>query len=251
MAANKTPHINLLDEELGFGRTVLMPGDPLRAKYIAEHFLDAPVLVNNVRGVNGYTGFYDGVKVSVMASGMGMPSIGIYSYELYKFFGVQNIMRIGSAGAISKDVDVRDIVAGIGACTNSNFAAQYGLCGTVAPVCDFDMLTLAKKVSDEMGADLKIGNLYSSDTFYDDTHASVDWEKAGCLAVEMEAAALYMTAQRLHMRALAVCTISDLAYPPFTGLDAKDREQSFTQMMELSLKTAVALENLPKREPRD
>lgn len=249
MSVNKTPHINLLDEELGFGKTVLMPGDPLRAKFIAENFFDRPVLVNNVRGVNGYTGYYDGVKVSVMASGMGMPSIGIYSYELYKFFGVQNIMRIGSAGAISRDVKVRDIVAGIGACTNSNFASQYGLDGTVAPVCSFEMLTAAKAVGDEIGAELKIGNLYSSDTFYDDTHKSTDWEKAGCLAVEMEAAALYMTALRLKMRALAVCTISDLAYPPYDGLDAVDRERSFTQMMELALKTAVRLESLPLLTP--
>ena len=249
--ANQTPHIKLLNEELGFGKTVLMPGDPLRAKYIAEHFLENPVLVNNVRGVQGYTGYYDGVKVSVMASGMGMPSIGIYSYELYKFFGVQNIMRIGSAGAISRDCKVRDIVAGIGACTNSNFAAQYGLCGTIAPVCDFEMLSAAKCVSDAMGADLKIGSLYSSDTFYDDTHPSLDWEKAGCLAVEMEAAALYMTALRLGMRALAVCTISDLCYPPFDSLDADEREKSFTQMMELALKTAKELESLPDRKPRD
>lgn len=249
--AVKTPHIDLQDEALGFGKTVLMPGDPLRAKFIAENFLEHPVLVNNVRGVQGYTGTYDGVKVSVMASGMGMPSIGIYSYELYKFFGVQNIMRIGSAGAISRNVKVRDIVAGIGACTNSAFAAQYGLSGTIAPVCSFEMLQQAKQVSDAMGVDLKIGNLYSSDTFYDDTRASADWEKAGCLAVEMEAAALYMTALRLGMRALAVCTISDLAYPPFDGLDAADRERSFTQMMELALRTAKGLEALPVLTPRD
>ena len=249
--AVKTPHINLLDEERGFGKTVLMPGDPLRAKFIAENFLEDPVLVNNVRGVQGYTGFYDGVKVSVMASGMGMPSIGIYSYELYKFFGVQNIMRIGSAGAISEDVKVRDIVAGIGACTNSGFGAQYGLDGTVAPVCSFEMLSAAKKTADEMNAGLKIGSLYSSDTFYDDTRKSTDWTKAGCLAVEMEAAALYMTALRLNMRALAICTISDLAYPPFTGLDASERERSFTQMMELALKTAKELEKLPTLTPRD
>lgn len=251
MSVNKTPHINLLDEALGFGNTVLMPGDPLRAKYIAEHFLKDPVLVNNVRGVQGYTGFYDGVKVSVMASGMGMPSIGIYSYELYRFFGVQNIMRIGSAGAISRDVRVRDIVAGIGACTNSNFAAQYGLNGSIAPVCNYDMLSALKGVSDEMGAPLHIGNLYSSDTFYDDTNKATDWEKAGCLAIEMEAAALYMNAMRLGMRALAICTISDLAYPPYDALDAKDREQSFEEMMELALRTAVRLEQLPRLEPRD
>ena len=249
--AVKTPHINLLDEELGFGKTVLMPGDPLRAKYIAENFLTDPVLVNNVRGVQGYTGTYKGVKVSVMASGMGMPSIGIYSYELYKFFGVQNIMRIGSAGAICKDIKVRDIVAGIGACTNSNFALQYGLDGTIAPVCSFEMLSFCKDNADRIGVDLRIGSLYSSDTFYDDTHSALDWEKAGCLAVEMEAAALYMTALRLKMRALAICTISDLAYPPFTGLDAGERERSFTRMMELALETAVSLESLPVITPRD
>jgi purine-nucleoside phosphorylase len=251
MATVQTPHIKLLDEALGFGKTVLMPGDPLRAKYIAEHFLQNPVLVNNVRGVQGYTGYYDGVKVSVMASGMGMPSIGIYSYELYKFFGVQNIMRIGSAGAISRDCGVRDIVAGIGACTNSNFAAQYGLSGTVAPVCDFAMLSAVKRVSDDMDANLRIGSLYSSDTFYDDTNAATAWEKAGCLAVEMEAAALYMTALRLGMRALAICTISDLCYPPFDSLDADEREQGFTRMMELALRTAKELESLPDRKPRD
>ena len=248
--AKKTPHIDLLDER-GFGKTVLMPGDPLRAKYIAENFLEDPVLVNNVRGVQGYTGSYEGVQVSVMASGMGMPSIGIYSYELFQFFGVQNILRIGSAGAISQDVKVRDIVAGIGACTNSHFAAQYGLDGAIAPVCDYDMLRLADQTAQEMGAPLKIGNLYSSDTFYDDTRPSTAWEKMGCLAVEMEAAALYLTALRLGMRALAVCTISDLAYPPFTGLDAAERESSFTQMMELALKTAVKLEALPDRTPRE
>lgn len=249
--AVKTPHIKLSDESVGFGKTVLMPGDPLRAKYIAENFLENPVLVNNVRGVQGYTGTYKGVKVSVMASGMGMPSIGIYSYELYKFFGVQNIMRIGSAGAISEDVKVRDIVAGIGACTNSSFGRQYGLDGTIAPVCNYDMLTAAKDSADALGVDLKIGSLYSSDTFYDDTRKSTEWTKMGCLAVEMEAAALYMTALRLNMRALAICTISDLAYPPFTGLDADERERSFTKMMELALNTAVRLESLPTIEPRD
>ena len=251
MAVNKTPHINLLDEELGFGKTVLMPGDPLRAKYIAENFLTDPVLVNNVRGVQGYTGYYNGVKVSVMASGMGMPSIGIYSYELFKFFGVQNIMRIGSAGAISKSCRVRDIVAGIGACTNSNFGAQYGLNGTIAPVCNFEMLTAVNEAAGELGLSLNIGNLYSSDTFYDDTNKATDWEKAGCLAVEMEAAGLYMTALRLKMRALAICTISDLAYPPYEALDADEREKGFKNMMKLALETAKKLENLPTLVPED
>lgn len=246
----KTPHIELLDENLGFGKTVLMPGDPLRAKFIAENFLENPVLVNNVRGVNGYTGFYKGVKVSVMASGMGMPSIGIYCYELYKHFNVQNIIRIGSAGAISKDVNLRNIVIGIGACTNSNFASQYGLNGTIAPICNYDMLSTTKRIADDMQLKTHIGNLYSSDTFYDDTNPALLWDKVGCLAVEMEAAALYMTAQRLGMRALAICTISDQVYEPFDSLPAKDREQSFTQMMELALETAVKLDKLPTLIPR-
>lgn len=244
MAVTKTPHINLLNEELGFAKTVLMPGDPLRAKFIAENFLENAVLVNNVRGINGYTGYYKGVKVSVMASGMGMPSIGIYSYELYKHFGVENIMRIGSAGAISENVKLRDIVAGMGACTNSNFASQFNLNGTIAPICNFEMLSIAKKVADNMGINMPVGNLLSSDTFYDDSFPAKNWDKIGCLAVEMEAAALYLTAQRLNKRALAICTISDLVYEPFDSLSASDREQSFTQMMQLALDTALELENL-------
>ena len=251
MSIVKTPHINLLDAELGFGKTVLMPGDPLRAKYIAENFLENPVLVNNVRGVNGYTGFYKGIKVSVMASGMGIPSIGIYSYELYKYFNVQNIMRIGSAGAISESVKLRDIVAGIGACTNSSFAKQYGLNGTIAPIGNYELLSITKNIANTMNINMPVGNLYSSDTFYDDTTAASEWDKVGCLAVEMEAAALYLTAQRLKMRALAICTISDLVYEPFDSLSATDRERSFTQMMELALNSAVEFENLPKLTPRD
>ncbi len=245
-----TPHINI-QNEAGFGKTVLMPGDPLRAKFIAENFLINPVLVNGVRGINGYTGFYKGTKVSVMASGMGMPSIGIYSYELYKLFDVQNIIRIGSAGAISESCALRDIVAGIGACTNSDFAKQYGLSGTVAPVCDFDLLSLAKQTADEKDFSMKIGNLFSSDTFYDDTRPAADWGKMGCLAVEMEAAALYLTALRLGKRALAVCTISDLVIEPFSALSAEERQNSFTDMMELALETAIKAEQLPHLVPKE
>lgn len=251
MSTIKTPHINLINEELGFAKTVLMPGDPLRAKFIADNFLENATLVNNVRGVNGYTGYYNGVKVSVMASGMGMPSIGIYSFELYKHFGVQNIIRVGSAGAISKNVNVRDIVIGMGACTNSNFASQYGLNGYIAPICDYDALSISKSIADSMNLNVHVGNLYSSDTFYDDTNMAYSWDKIGCLAVEMESAALYLTAQRLGMRALTICTISDLVYPPFDSLSATDREQTFTQMMKLALDTAVKLENLPIITPKD
>jgi purine-nucleoside phosphorylase len=246
----KTPHINILND-IGFGKTVLMPGDPLRAKFIAENFLENAVAVNNVRGVNGFTGYYKGVKVSVMASGMGMPSIGIYSYELYKYFGVQNIIRIGSAGAVSKECGLRDIVAGIGACTNSSFGRQYGLDGDISAVCNYDLLSITEKIAAGKEFPLKIGSLYSSDTFYDDTRSSLDWAKMGCLAVEMEAAALYMTALRLGKRALAVCTISDLCYEPFDSLDADARQNSFTQMMELALESAVQYENLPHLEPKE
>ena len=248
---NKTPHIDLQQPEIGFGKTVLMPGDPLRAKYIADNFLTDAVLVNGVRGVNGYTGYYKGVKVSVMASGMGMPSIGIYSYELYKFFGVQNIIRVGSAGGISEKARVRDILIGMGACTNSNFPSQYGMNGTIAPICDFTLLETANTIAMKKGLPVHIGNLYSSDTFYDDSASTARWGKMGCLAVEMEAAALYCTAMRLGMRALAICTVSDILYPPFTALDAKEREQTFTQMMELALDCAVEYEKLPVIEPKE
>ncbi len=246
----KTPHINVLDD-IGFGKTVLMPGDPLRSKFIAENFLENPVAVNSVRGVNGFTGYYKGTKVSVMASGMGMPSIGIYSYELYKNFGVQNIIRIGSAGSISSDCKIGDMVAGMGSCTNSSFGNQYGLDGTVAPVCNFDLLSAAKQIADEKKYSFRTGLLYSSDTFYDDTRSSIDWAKMGCLAVEMESAALYLTAQRLGMRALTVCTVSDLCYPPFDALSAEERQNSFTEMMELALETAVRAESLPHLEPKE
>lgn len=244
-----TPHIDA--EKGAFAKTVLMPGDPLRAKFIAENFLENAVLVNNVRGIQGYTGEYCGKKVSVMASGMGMPSIGIYSYELYKFFGVQNIIRVGSAGAINEKVKVRDIVIGMGACTNSNFPSQYNMNGTIAPICDYELLSTAKQIADCKKLNVHIGNLYSSDTFYDDSFPSANWGKMGCLAVEMEAAALYCTAMRYGMRALAICTVSDILYPPFTALEADEREKTFTQMMELALDCAVEYEKLPLIEPKE
>ena len=224
-----------------FAKTVLMPGDPLRAKFIAENFLENVRLVNNVRGINGYTGTYQGVPVSVMASGMGIPSIGIYSYELYTEYGVENIMRIGSAGAMSEDVHVRDIVIGMGACTNSNFGDQYKLSGTFAPIASYTMMRTAIESAEAVGARYHVGNLLSSDTFYsDDENANAGWMKMGVLAVEMEAAGLYMTAARLKKNALAICTISDSlitgeALPPL------ERQNTFTQMMEIALRTAVKL----------
>lgn len=234
-----TPHINA---KMGdFAKTVLMPGDPLRAKLIAEKFLDNATLVNNVRGIQGYTGTYKGVRVSVMASGMGMPSMGIYSFELFSFYGVENIIRIGSAGAIRDDLKLRDVVAGMGACTNSSYASQYNLPGAVAPIADYKLLTTAKEVSADLNIDLKIGNLLSSDTFYDDSESLAVWQKMGTLAVEMEAAALYLNAMRLGKRALAICTISDA---PLKGLScsAEERQTSFTQMMEIALETAVRMD---------
>ena len=240
MANYPTPHIHAKPGD--FGKTVLMPGDPLRSKFIAENFLENAVLVNNVRGIHGYTGTYRGVKVSVMASGMGMPSIGIYSYELFNFFGVENIMRIGSAGGMQKDIRVRDIVIGQGASTNSNFAAQYRLSGSFSAIASYTMLREAVAACEKLGARYHVGNLLSSDTFYgDDPDASGRWAAMGIMAVEMEAAALYMNAARAGKNALAICTISDhlLTHEATT---AEERQNSFTQMMEVALETAVALE---------
>lgn len=240
-----TPHINA--EPSDFAKTVLMPGDPLRSKFIAETFLESAHLVNNVRGIQGYTGTYKGVKVSVMASGMGMPSMGIYSYELFNFFEVENIMRIGSAGSISKDVHVRDIVLGMGACTNSNFVSQYRLPGSFAPIASYSLLKTAASVAEEKGYNYHVGNLLSSDTFYNDEEGLSDserssalWGKMGVMAIEMEAAALYMNAARCGKNALAICTVSDHI---LTGeaTTAEERQTSFTEMMELALETAVRL----------
>ena len=192
-----TPHNSAVKGD--FAKTVLMPGDPLRAKFIAETFLDEPRLVNNVRGVQGYTGAYKGVPVSVMASGMGMPSIGIYSYELFTQYDVDNIIRVGSAGALQKELKLGSIVAGMGACTNSNYAAQYGLGGTFAPIADFALLSAAVQSAKELGLEMPVGNLYSSDTFYDASASSLKWAEMGVLAIEMEAAALYEKARPCHL----------------------------------------------------
>lgn len=238
--SNSTPHINL-KKGYSFAKTVLMPGDPLRAKMIAETFLEDAVLINNVRGIHGYTGTYKGHPVSVMASGMGMPSIGIYSYELYKFFDVDNIIRIGSAGGIGYGIKLRDVVAGIGADTNSSFGEQYGVRGTIAPTCSYELLSTAVSCAEEIGIDLKVGNLLSSDTFYDADGESLKmWAKAGSIAVEMEAAALYLTAKHCKKNALAICTISDL---PFTGesCSSEERQNTFTDMMKIALETAIRM----------
>ena len=240
-----TPHINAKPAD--FADTVLMPGDPLRSKFIAENFLDNAQLVNNVRGVMGYTGTYKGEKVSVMASGMGMPSMAIYSYELFNFFGVENIIRIGSAGGMNKQVKIRDIVLGMGACTDSAFVGQFRLAGDFSAICNFDLLRKAVEIAEEKGLNFHVGNILSSDRFYGDNeglskdeYPSVRWGKMGVLAVEMEAAALYMNAARSGKRALAICTVSDHL---LTGesTTAEERQISFTDMMELALETAIKI----------
>ena len=236
MANTPTPHN---EAKLGdFAKTVLMPGDPLRAKFIAENFLEDAKLVNNVRGIHGYTGTYNGKPVSVMASGMGMPSMAIYSYELFNFYDVDNIIRIGTAGVIDPSLKVRDVVFGQGACTNSAYQRQYNLPGTFAPICSFELLEKAVAAARELGVKPLVGNLYSSDIFYDDAGSLKEWQKMGVLATEMEAAALYMNAARAGKNALAICTISD---NPFTGeaTTPEERQNTFTTMMKIALEIAT------------
>ncbi len=231
-----TPHIAA--KEGDFAKTVLMPGDPLRAKFIAETFLTDAVLVNNVRGVNGYTGYYNGKRVSVMASGMGIPSMGIYSYELFNFYDIDNIIRIGTAGSIHPDLKIRNVVLAMGACTDSNYGAQYELPGTFAPIASFELLRKAVKVIEEMGnIGYKVGNVVSSDVFYSDRQTTAAWQKMGALAVEMESAALYMNAARAGKNALTICTISDSLV---TGevTTAEERQTSFGDMMKIALEIA-------------
>lgn len=217
---------------------VLMPGDPLRAQFIAEHYLENPVCYNRVRNMLGFTGTYKGVPVSVQGSGMGMPSIGIYSYELFHHYNVQKIIRVGTAGGISPQVQLRDIVLGQGACTNSSYANQYGLPGTYAPIGDFALLEAAAQQGRRLGLSFHVGNLLSSDTFYDDSNSTAQWQKMNVLAVEMEAAALYMNAARAGKQALCIATVSDL---PLTGASTspQERQESFTAMMELALETII------------
>ena len=231
-----TPHIAA--KEGDFAKTVLMPGDPLRAKFIAETFLTDAVLVNNVRGVNGYTGYYNGKRVSVMASGMGIPSMGIYSYELFNFYDIDNIIRIGTAGSIHPDLKIRNVVLAMGACTDSNYGAQYELPGTFAPIASFELLRKAVKVIEEMGnIGYKVGNVVSSDVFYSDRQTTAAWQKMGALAIEMESAALYMNAARAGKNALTICTISDSLV---TGevTTTEERQTSFDDMMKIALEIA-------------
>jgi len=233
-----TPHNNAQKGDVA--KTVLMPGDPLRAKFIAQNYLTNPVCYNEVRGMLGFTGTYKGIQVSVQGSGMGMPSIGIYSYELYNYYDVQNIIRIGTAGAIADFVNLRDIVIALSSSTNSNYASQFRLPGTFAPTASWELVSNAVKIAQSKQKTFHVGNILSSDTFYDDSNSLADWKKMGVLAIEMESASLYMNASRAGKNALCLLTISDC---PFKNLStsSQERQDSFRDMMEIALDTAVAV----------
>ena len=235
MSNTPTPHISCNPGD--FAKTVLMPGDPLRAEFIANTFLTEAKLVNNVRGIQGYTGLYKDKPVSVMASGMGIPSIGIYSYELFYFYGVENIIRIGSAGMIQQDLKLRSVVAAMSAYSNSAYGKQFGFEGNLAPCASWKLLKAAYDKATEMGVNMPVGPVYSSDTFDEESAPLGKLQKLGVLAVEMESYALYLNAARAGKNALALLTISD---NPFTGegLDSEQRQNTFTQMMEIALEIA-------------
>ena len=230
-----TPHINANKGD--FAKTVLMPGDPKRAQFIAQNFLTDAKLVNDVRGVQGYTGFYNGKRVSVMASGMGVPSFSIYAYELFNFFDVQTIIRVGSAGALKAGVKPRDLIIAQGACTNSNFASQYNLNGTFAPIGSFDLIQKAYEIAKRQNLNALVGNVFTSDVFYCEQEEHIKWRDMEVLAVEMECAALYTLAAKHGKKALCICTISDC---PFTGesLTPQQRQTEFSQMIKLALEVA-------------
>lgn len=233
-----TPHNTAKKGDIA--ETVLMPGDPLRAKFIAENYLENPICYNNVRGMLGFTGIYKGISISVQGSGMGMPSMGIYSYELYHEYDVKNIIRIGTAGAIADNVNLRDIVIGISSSTNSNYASQYRLPGVYAPTASWKLVSAAVEYAEKKGCNFHVGNIFSSDTFYDNADSLSEWKKMGVLAVEMESAALYMNAAEAGKNALCVLTVSDC---PLRNLSttSEERQISFRDMMEIALETAVLI----------
>lgn len=233
MSMMPTPHNAAKKGDIA--KKVLMPGDPLRAKYIAETYLEDPACFNTVRNMLGYTGIYKGEKISVMGGGMGMPSVGIYSYELFHFYDVDQIIRIGSAGALQDDVNVRDVILAIGACTDSAYAHQFRLPGTFAPTASYSLLEKATKKAEEFGIKVRIGNVLSSDLFYnDDPDAAAAWKKMGVLCTEMECAALYMNAARAGKKALGILTISDHIFRN-EAVSAEERQTSFNEMMEIAL----------------
>ena len=230
-----TPHIGAKYGEIA--DTVIMAGDPLRAKMMAERYLENPVLYNQVRGMLGYTGTYNGKRISVQGHGMGIPSIAIYTYELFNFYDVKTIIRVGSAGSMNKDLHIGDLVFAMGACTNSSYADQFELRGTYAPIADFDLLRAGVEEAEKRGFRYKVGNVYSSDTFYDANPTSKKWMEMGVLAVEMEAPALYMNAARADAKALCLCTISDSL---ITGEEttAEERQNNFIHMMDVAFAIA-------------
>lgn len=233
-----TPHNNALKGDIA--ETVIMPGDPLRAKFIAENYLESPICYNEVRGMLGYTGTYKGIRISVQGSGMGMPSMGIYSWELFTEYDVKNIIRTGTAGAIADNVNLRDIIIAMSASTNSNFASQYKLPGTYAPTASWEILSKAVEVTKEKNINYHVGNIFSSDTFYDDSNSLSQWNKMNVLGIEMETAALYMNASRTGKNALCILTVSDC---PLRGLatSSEERQTSFRDMMEIALETSIKI----------
>ena len=231
-----TPHNQAQKGEIA--KTVLMPGDPLRAKFLAEHYLEDVHQFNAVRNMFGYTGKYNGKEVSVMGSGMGMPSIGIYSYELFNFYDVENIIRIGTTGAIHDDLDLGDLVIAQGSCTDSNFAKHFNLPGTFAPIASFKLLRGAVDAAEKLGVKYMVGNVLSSDVFYNETFDSfIQWKKMGVLCAEMESAALYMNAAQAGKNALCVLTVSDCPMKG-TATTAEERQTAFTNMMKVALSLA-------------
>ncbi len=235
-----TPHISA--QKTDFAKTVLMPGDPLRAQYIAENYLCDYRCVTKVRNMLGFTGKYKGKEVSIMASGMGTASMGIYSYELFNFYDVENIIRIGSAGAISDDLKIKDVVVGLGACFDSSYQKQFKLNGFFAPICSYDLLKKVECVTQRDNIKINVGNILSSDLFYnDDVELMKRWKDLGVLAVEMESAALYMNAAKARKNAICVCTISDHIFRG-ESCSSDERQTSFNKMMELALETFLMLD---------
>lgn len=231
-------HINA--EKGQIAESILLPGDPLRAKFIAENFLTGAKCYNEVRNMLGYTGTYKGVPVSVQGTGMGMPSIGIYSWELITEYGCRNLLRVGTAGSFHKDIKVRDIVAGVAASTDSDYVHAFHLSGTYAPCASFELLMKLAEASKKTGIGFHAGNIVSSDTFYNtDPDAWKRWASMNVMAAEMEAAALYMNAAYHDVNALAIMTISD-HFVTGEKTTSEEREASFTDMMTLALETVIA-----------
>lgn len=235
-----TPSMFIGAEKDQVAKTVLMPGDPKRAQFIAETYLEDIQMVSDIRGIPVYTGTYKGKRLTVMASGMGIPSMGIYAHDLYEYFDVENIIRVGTAGGVHPDLDVRDIVIGQAACTTSQFDYQFRLPGRFSPIADFGLMRLAAEKAEEMGLATKVGNLFCTEYFYDAAGSLAEWQKVGVMAVEMESAALYTKAAQFGRKALCICTVSDC---PLAGKFStpEECERTFTQMMELALETALAI----------